>query len=108
MSFNDFYNFSIRAHVWLTAFATLQIEKYRVVKYDSKWSTNFHNDCMLEKNFIELFRRLMMIFIIFKIVLGAHVWHRPISTLQIELYRVMDYGSKWYTNYHKDCNLDCF
>ena len=31
---------SIRAHVWYIAFATLQIELYRVVDYDSKWSTN--------------------------------------------------------------------
>ena len=45
-----FFNFlnSIRAHVGHTAFATLQIELYRVVDYDSKWSTKFHKDCMLE------------------------------------------------------------
>ena len=39
---------SIRAHVRYRAFATLQIELYRVVDYDIKWSTKFHNDCMLE------------------------------------------------------------
>ena len=31
-----------------TTFATLQIELYDVVDYDSKWSTKFHNDCMLD------------------------------------------------------------
>ena len=38
---------SIRAHVGHTSFATLQIELYHVVDYDRKWSTQFHNDCML-------------------------------------------------------------
>ena len=40
---------SIRAHVRYTAVATLQIELYRVVDYDSKWSTNTFKDCMFEK-----------------------------------------------------------
>ena len=31
-----------------TTFATPQIELYRVVDYDSKWSTKFHNYCMLD------------------------------------------------------------
>ena len=39
---------SIRAHVGYIAFATVQIELYRIVDYASKWSTKFHNDCMLE------------------------------------------------------------
>ena len=41
-SFDIFFNFqnSIRAHVRHRAFETLQIELYRVVDYDSKWSTN--------------------------------------------------------------------
>ena len=38
---------SIKAHVRYRAFATLQIELYHVVHYDSKWSTKFHKDCML-------------------------------------------------------------
>ena len=29
-----------------TTFATLKIELYRIVDYDSKWSTKFHNYCM--------------------------------------------------------------
>ena len=33
---------SIRAHVRYKAFATLHIELYRVVDYDSKWSTKFY------------------------------------------------------------------
>ena len=52
------------------AFATLQIELYRVVDYDSKWSTKFHKDCMLEIFVISLLRRLMIIFFNFEIVLG--------------------------------------
>ena len=39
---------STSAHVRHRAFATLQIKLYRVVDYDSKWSTQFHNDFMLE------------------------------------------------------------
>ena len=50
------------AHVRYRAFATLQIELYRVVDYDSKWSTKFHKDCMLEILVISLLRRLMIIF----------------------------------------------
>ena len=52
------------------AFATLQIELYRVVDYDSKWSTKFYKDCMFEFFVISLLRRLMIMFFkIFKIVL---------------------------------------
>ena len=43
-----YFQNSMRAHVWRIAFATLRIELYRVVDYDSKWSTKFHMDCMLE------------------------------------------------------------
>ena len=48
-SYDNILNFqnSIRAHVGNRVFATLQIELYRVVDYDSKWSTKFHEDCML-------------------------------------------------------------
>ena len=45
---------SIRAHVWYIAFATLQIELYRVVDYDSKWSTKIYEDSMLELFLISL------------------------------------------------------
>ena len=31
-----------------------------------------------------------------------------LKKLQIELYRVVDYDSQWYTKYNKDCNLDIF
>ena len=66
-SYDNFENFlnSIRAHVRHRAFATPQIELYRVVDYDSKWSTKFHNDCMLEFFLISLSRRLMIIILIF-------------------------------------------
>ena len=52
----DIFNFqiSIRAHVRHRAFATLQNELYRVVDYDSKWSTKFYEDCMLELFLISL------------------------------------------------------
>ena len=38
----------------------------------------------------------------------AHVGHRDFATLQIELYRVVEYGSKWSTKYHKYCMLEFF
>ena len=41
------YQAGIRAHARQRVFATLQI-LYRVVDYNSKWSTKLHNDCMLE------------------------------------------------------------
>ena len=58
------------AHVQHRDFATLQIDLYRVVDYDNKWSTKFHSDCMLEYFLISLSRRLIIYFLIFKIVLG--------------------------------------
>ena len=51
-------------------FATLQIELYCIVDYDSKWSTKFHKDCMFEILVISLLRRLMIIFKHLKKVLG--------------------------------------
>ena len=53
-------------HVRYRAFATLQIELYHVVHYDSKWSTKFHKDCMFEIFVISLLRRLMTIVIFLK------------------------------------------
>ena len=49
-SFDIFFNLqnSIRAHVRHRAFATLQIEWYRVVDYDRKWSTKIYEVCILE------------------------------------------------------------
>ena len=38
----------------------------------------------------------------------AHVGHRAFATLQIELYRVVDYDIKWYTKLYIDCMLDFF
>ena len=49
-----FFQNSIRAHVQHRAFATLQIELYRVVDYDNKWSTKFYEDCILELLLISL------------------------------------------------------
>ena len=43
-----YFKKSIRAHVRYRAFATLQIELYHVVHYDSKCSTKFNKDCMFE------------------------------------------------------------
>ena len=51
----------IRAHrVRYRDFATLQIELYHVVHYDSKCITKFHKDCMFEIFVISLLRRLMI------------------------------------------------
>ena len=57
---------SINAHVRYRAFATLQIELYHVVHYDSKWSTKFHNDCMFAIFVISLLRRFMIYIYFFK------------------------------------------
>ena len=43
-----YFQTSIRAHVRHIYFATPQLELYRVVDYNSKWSTKFHKNCMLE------------------------------------------------------------
>ena len=56
---------SIRAHVQNRTFATLQIELYLVVHYDSKCSTKFHKACIFEIFVISLLRRLMIFFIYF-------------------------------------------
>ena len=45
---------SNRDHVRHRAFSTPQIELYRVVDFDSKWSTKFHEYCMLELFLISL------------------------------------------------------
>ena len=62
-SYDNLFNFlnSIMTHVGHTAFATLQIELYRVVDYDRKWSTKFNSDCMLGTFYISLLRRLLII-----------------------------------------------
>ena len=108
----DIYSFnfqnSIRAHVGHRAFATLQIELYRVVEYDSKWSTKCHKDCLLEIFVISLLRRLLIYFLNFQNSIRAHVGHRAFATLQLELYRVVEYDSKWSTKFHKDCMLEIF
>ena len=56
MSFDIFFKFqnTIGSHVRHIAFATLQIELYRVVDYDNKWSTKVYEDCMLELFLISL------------------------------------------------------
>ena len=107
-SYDNFFNFlnSIRAHVGYTTFATLQIELYRVVDYDSKWSTKFHKDCMLENIVISLIRRLMIIFKNCLNSIRAHVRYIIFATPQIELYRVVDYDSKWSTKFHNYCLLE--
>ena len=76
---NIFFNFqnSIRAYVGHTAFATLQIELYRVVDYDSMWFTKFHKDCMLEFFYFTFKTSYDIYFFIFKIVLG------PMSATQL-------------------------
>ena len=99
---------SIRDHVRYRAFATLQIELYCIVDYDSKWSTKFHKDCMFEILVISLLRRLLIIFKHFKKSIRDHVRYRAFATLQIELYHVVHYDSKWSTKFHKDCMFEFF
>ena len=98
MSLDIFFNCqnSIRAHVGHTAFATLKIELYRVVDYDSKWSTKFHKDCILDFLFN------------FQNSIRVHVQHKAFATLQIELYSVVNYDSRWSAIFHMDCMLDFF
>ena len=79
----NFFNLknSIGAHVRHRAFATLQIELYCIVDYDSKWSTKFHKDCMLEFFLILILRRLMIIFFNYINSIRAHVRYRAFATL---------------------------
>ena len=51
-------------------FATLQIELYHVVDYDSKWSTKFYKDCMLEFLILSFKTSFDNMFNMLKIVLG--------------------------------------
>ena len=112
MSFDIyFFNFknSIKAHVRYRAFATIHIELYRVVDYDCKWSTKFHNDCILGIFLISLLIcHLIYILFNFKNSIMAHIRYRALATLQIELYPVVDYDRKWSTKFYKDCMLGIF
>ena len=67
-------------------------------------STKFHMDCMFDFFVISLLRRLMIIFFFLSIM--AHVRYRTFATLQIELYHVVHYDSKWSTKFHKDCKFE--
>ena len=60
---------------------------------------------MLEIFVIPLLRRLL-IFFNFQNSIRAHVGHRDFATLQTELYRVVEYGSKWSTKFHKYCMFE--
>ena len=108
MSFDIyFYNFknSIWAHVRNSSFATLHIELYRVVNYDSKLFTKFQYDCMLDfLNFT--FKTSYDNYFNCYISIRANVRHRAFATLQIELYRVVDYDSKWSAKFHEDCMVE--
>ena len=57
---------------------------------------------------ISLLRRHVMHFLNFQTSIRAHVRHIDFATPQIELYRVVDYDSKWSTKFHKNCMLDIF
>ena len=63
---------------------------------------------MFEFFVISLLRRLMIMFLIFQNSIMANVGHRAFATLQIELYRVVDYDSKWSTKFYKDCMFEFF
>ena len=89
-SYDNFFNFqnSIRSHVRHRAFATLQIELYRVVDCDIKSHTKSHKACKLEIFVISLLRCLLIYFLIL-VLCRAHSFY--FATLKIELYRVVDY-----------------
>ena len=91
------------AHLRHRAFAALLIKLYRVVVSDSKWSTKFHKDCMLGIFLNFTFKASYDNCFNFLNGIRAHVQYRTFATLQIELYRVVDYDSKWSTKFHKDC-----
>ena len=76
--------------------------------YDNKWSTKVYEDCMLEFFLISLLRRLLIYFLNFQNSIMAHVGSRAFATLQIELYRVVDYDSKMSTKFYEDCMLELF
>ena len=63
---------------------------------------------MLEIFVISLLRRLLIYFFNFQNSIRAHVGHRAFATLQLELYRVVEYDSKWSTKFHENCNLEFF
>ena len=58
--------------------------------------------------FFYLLRRLLIYFFHFQKSIMAHVGHRAFTTIQIELYRVVDYDSKWSTKVYEDCMLEFF
>ena len=60
---------------------------------------------MFEIFVISLLRRLMIIFLIKKSI-RAHVRYRALATLQIELYSIVNYDSKWSTKFHKNCMFE--
>ena len=70
---------SIRAHVRYRAFATFQIELYHVMHYDSKCSTKFYKDCMFEIFVISLLRRLMILNLKKRKVLGPMFDTKPLQ-----------------------------
>ena len=70
------------------------------------WSTKFHKDGMLVCLISLLRHRLIMFLFIFQNNIRAHIRHEAFATLQIELYRVVDYDRRWSTKFRKDCKLD--
>ena len=57
---------------------------------------------------ISLLRRLMIILKHFFESIWAHVRYIAFATLQIELYHVEHYDSKWSTKFHNDCMFEIF
>ena len=84
-----YFKKSIKAHVRYRAFATLQVELYCIVDYDRKWSTKFHNDCMLGILFISLLRRLLITINKFQ-----NNWPTAFATVHSELDHAVNYHSK--------------
>ena len=64
-------------------------------------STKFHKDCMLETILISLLKRLLIRNNNLQNSIMVHVGPRAFTTLQIELYRVVECNSKWSTKFHE-------
>ena len=76
--------------------------------YDSKWSTNIHKKIVCWNYFLFHFKTSFEILIHFKLVLGTMSDTELLQQSKIELYRVVDYDSKWSTKFYEDCMLELF
>ena len=60
-----------------------KLNLYRVVDYDSKWSTKFHKDCMFGQLFYFSFNASFANSFNFQNSIRANVGHRAFATLKL-------------------------